>query len=55
LKSVSFAAAENQLPTSPCFEDDLTVHEPIFHRSLKRSLTKYEYFYGPYSYERLTT
>jgi hypothetical protein len=40
-------------PRGKAFEEDTTINEPLFRRSMRKNIFKYEYFYGPFINEKL--
>lgn len=42
------------VPLQERFEEDLAENEPVFQASFRKQLNRYEYFYGPFAYYRIT-
>ena len=40
-------------PRGKVFEEDISINEPLFRRSMRKNICKYEYFYGPFINEKV--
>ncbi|TNV83489.1 hypothetical protein FGO68_gene1625 [Halteria grandinella] len=52
-RTVHWPPASPVVPLQDRFEEDVVENEPVFQASLKKQLSRYEYYYGPQAYSRL--